>query len=42
LYPSLNIRVIKTEKDEICDVAHIGEKRNAYRAWLENLKIKDN
>jgi hypothetical protein len=23
-------------------VAHIGEKRNAYRAWLENLKIKDN
>jgi len=24
------------------DVAHIGEKRNAYSACLENLKIKDN
>jgi len=42
LYSSLNIRVIKTEENEIGDVAHIEGKRNAYRAWLENLKIKDN
>jgi hypothetical protein len=42
LYPSLNTRVIKTEGDEIGAMAHIGEKRNAYWAWLENLKIKDN
>jgi hypothetical protein len=34
--------VIKIEEDEIGDVAHIREKRNAYRAWLENLMIKDN
>jgi hypothetical protein len=42
LYPSLNIRVIKIGEDEISGVTHIREKRNACKAWLENLKIQDN